>query len=145
MLTSRRGWLTVPLWLWMLTAVAFGGLVGLEAWAWMRHGMSAVVLATLGAVSVGTMLLTALVIGAIGYGMISAISGWDPLRLGTASGGSGSGRCDSNYAGACLDPDAADYDCAGGSGDGPRYVGTLSVVGADVFGLDRDGDGVACE
>jgi hypothetical protein len=53
--------------------------------------------------------------------------------------------CHPSYRGACLDPDASDYDCAGGSGNGPRYTGRVRVVGNDVFGLDRDGDGVACE
>ena len=49
------------------------------------------------------------------------------------------------YEGACLDPSAADYDCEGGSGDGPDYTGTVTVVGDDHFGLDRDGDGVGCQ
>jgi hypothetical protein len=54
--------------------------------------------------------------------------------------------CDPAYKGACLDPSASDYDCAGGSGDGPKYVnGPIEVVGEDRFDLDRDGDGVACE
>jgi hypothetical protein len=54
--------------------------------------------------------------------------------------------CDPNYEGACLDPNASDYDCAGGSGNGPRYVaGPITVVGDDHFGLDSDGDGVGCE
>ena len=56
-----------------------------------------------------------------------------------------SSSCDPNYSGACLDPNASDYDCAGGSGDGPEYTGTVTVVGNDHFGLDRDGDGVGCE
>jgi hypothetical protein len=43
-------------------------------------------------------------------------------------------------------PIASDVDCAGGSGDGPAYAsGPISVVGPDVYDLDRDGDGVACE
>src|SRR5205807_10270656 len=55
-------------------------------------------------------------------------------------------NCDPNYKGACLDPNAPDYDCAGRSGDGPKYVqGPFEVVGSDHYGLDRDGDGVACE
>jgi hypothetical protein len=54
-------------------------------------------------------------------------------------------ECHPSYAGACLDPYSADYDCAGGSGDGPDYTGTVSVVGDDPFDLDRDGDGVACD
>jgi hypothetical protein len=58
----------------------------------------------------------------------------------------GGGRvCDANYRGACLDPNSPDYDCAGGSGDGPDYTGRVEVVGNDHFDLDRDGDGVACE
>jgi hypothetical protein len=55
------------------------------------------------------------------------------------------GDCDPSYEGACLDPNASDYDCAGGSGDGPEYTGTVSVVGDDHFDLDRDGNGVGCE
>lgn len=55
-------------------------------------------------------------------------------------------RCDRNYEGACLDPNASDYDCAGGEGDGPEYVeGPITVVGEDRFGLDSDGNGTACE
>jgi hypothetical protein len=54
-------------------------------------------------------------------------------------------ECDPNYAGACLDPSASDYDCEGGSGDGPEYTGTVTVVGEDHYGLDADGDGIGCE
>lgn len=52
--------------------------------------------------------------------------------------------CNSNYSG-CV-PIASDVDCAGGSGDGPKYVrGPIRVTGYDVYGLDRDNDGIACE
>ena len=45
----------------------------------------------------------------------------------------------------CLPP-GSDVDCAGGSGDGPRYVnGPVYVNGSDPYGLDSDGDGVGCE
>lgn len=54
-------------------------------------------------------------------------------------------QCDPNYSGACLDPDASDYDCSGGSGDGPEYTGPVQVVGSDPYGLDSDGDGYGCE
>jgi hypothetical protein len=54
-------------------------------------------------------------------------------------------NCDPNYSGACLDPYASDYDCEGGSGDGPEYTGQVTVVGSDPHGLDSDGDGVGCE
>jgi hypothetical protein len=54
------------------------------------------------------------------------------------------GACDPNYGG-CV-PQASDVDCAGGSGDGPEYVsGPIPITGSDVYGLDSDGDGVACE
>lgn len=53
--------------------------------------------------------------------------------------------CDPNYEGACV-PIASDVDCAGGKGNGPEYVrGPVYVVGDDIYGLDRDGDGVGCE
>jgi hypothetical protein len=53
--------------------------------------------------------------------------------------------CDPSYSGACLNPDSADYDCEGGSGNGPDYTGTVQVVGDDHFDLDRDGDGTGCD
>jgi hypothetical protein len=53
--------------------------------------------------------------------------------------------CDPNYSGACV-PIASDVDCAGGSGNGPAYVsGPVNVIGDDIYGLDRDGDGVGCQ
>jgi len=54
-------------------------------------------------------------------------------------------ECDPNYEGACLDPNASDYDCEGGSGNGPDYTGEVRVTGVDEFGLDANGDGVGCE
>jgi hypothetical protein len=53
--------------------------------------------------------------------------------------------CHPSYKDACLDPRASDYDCLGGSGNGPKYTGLVRVVGPDVFRLDADGDGVGCE
>lgn len=61
------------------------------------------------------------------------------------TGGGGGGTCHPSYVGACLRIGAGDYDCAGGSGNGPNYTGRVIVVGPDVFDLDRDGDGVGCE
>jgi len=54
-------------------------------------------------------------------------------------------ECDPNYSGACLDPYASDYDCKGGSGNGPLYTGPVVVVGEDHYGLDADSDSSACE
>jgi hypothetical protein len=67
--------------------------------------------------------------------------------LPAASAGAVSKRkCDPNYRGRCLKPNVSDYDCAGGSGNGPYYVrGPFRVVGRDHFGLDADHDGIACE
>lgn len=54
--------------------------------------------------------------------------------------------CDPSYPDVCLDPNAVDYDCAGGSGNGPRYVeGPIRVRPPDPFDLDGDGDGWGCE
>lgn len=52
--------------------------------------------------------------------------------------------CHPSYSG-CLNPNASDYDCEGGSGNGPYYTGAVRVIGPDVFGLDRDKDGWGCE
>jgi len=54
-------------------------------------------------------------------------------------------ECDPSYSGACLNPYSSDYDCEGGSGNGPDYTGEVTVVGEDHYGLDADGDGVGCE
>jgi hypothetical protein len=60
--------------------------------------------------------------------------------------GAPSGNCDPSYPGSCLHDGIGDYDCAGGSGNGPNYVsGPIRVRPPDPFGLDRDGDGVGCE
>lgn len=53
-------------------------------------------------------------------------------------------NCHPEYSG-CLKASASDYDCAGGSGNGPYYTGPVQVYGSDPFGLDRDNDGWGCE
>ncbi|HZJ49273.1 MAG TPA: thermonuclease family protein [Actinomycetota bacterium] len=61
----------------------------------------------------------------------------------TAVDGSSENGCD-GYS-PCLPP-APDYDCAGGSGDGPEYAqGPIEVTGSDPYELDSEGDGIACE
>jgi hypothetical protein len=63
----------------------------------------------------------------------------------SVGGGVSAQSCDPNYTGACV-PIASDVECAGGSGNGPAYVrGPVRVVGSDIYGLDRDNDGVGCE
>ncbi|HUR22631.1 MAG TPA: thermonuclease family protein [Acidimicrobiales bacterium] len=55
--------------------------------------------------------------------------------------------CHPSYSGACVPTGFSDVDCAGGSGNGPGYVSgkRFQVVGPDVYDLDNDGDGLACE
>jgi hypothetical protein len=47
------------------------------------------------------------------------------------------GGCDSNYTG-CVPAYPPDVNC-------PQVDGPVQVIGSDPHGLDRDGDGVACE
>lgn len=68
----------------------------------------------------------------------------DTAGAGGSSGGSSG--CEPSYPDDCLDPNASDYDCEGGTGDGPKYVaGPITVRGSDPFDLDRDGDGAGCD
>jgi len=53
-------------------------------------------------------------------------------------------ECHPSYSG-CLNPNVSDYDCAGGSGNGPYYTGRVQVYGYDEYDLDRDRDGWGCE
>jgi len=55
----------------------------------------------------------------------------------------GSRNCTPGYS-PCLPP-ASDYDCLGGSGNGPKRTGPVRVTGSDPYDLDRDGDGVGCD
>ncbi len=67
------------------------------------------------------------------------------LRPGRAVSLTLSTGCEPGYS-ACLNPLVSDYDCAGGTGDGPAYIaGPIGVSGFDPFGLDYDNDGVGCE
>ena len=86
-----------------------------------------------------TMALMALIIAAYGYSALNKEANH------TASGENNSSDvCDPNYSD-CV-PIASDVDCAGGGGNGPEYVkGPIRVIGRDIYHLDRDGDGIACE
>jgi hypothetical protein len=54
--------------------------------------------------------------------------------------------CHPSYKDACLKPNVSDYDCAGGTGNGPYYVnGPIRVIGSDPYRLDADRNGVGCE
>lgn len=72
----------------------------------------------------------------------SLVLGFGLIPAGSANAQS---PCDPNYSGPCV-PIASDVDCAGGSGNGPAYVsGPVTVVGNDIYDLDRDGDGTGCD
>lgn len=132
-------------WGWFAIAAGTGLLIGIESWAWMRHGMSAIALVVGGAISASIGLL---VVGGIALTIIAGVTGWDPAGVSddsTPAAASTGRSCDPNYGDTCLDPDAIDYDCEGGSGDGPQYTGLVQVVGTDVYDLDRDGDGTGCD
>lgn len=92
-------------------------------------------------------------------GSQNTISIGPPQGSGTPSGSSGPANppiaqaspsitpgadCDPNYD-PCV-PIATDVDCAGGRGNGPEYVqGPVKVVGKDIYGLDKDNNGIGCE
>jgi hypothetical protein len=81
---------------------------------------------------------------AVGSAVFLAGCGGVATGVDGGSSGGGGGGCNSNYSG-CLDANASDYDCTGGSGNGPMYTGSVSVIGYDEYGLDRDGDGTGCD
>lgn len=55
-----------------------------------------------------------------------------------------SAKCSPNYSG-CV-PVASDVDCKPGSGNGPKYTtGPKKVLKKDIYRLDADKDGLACE
>jgi PASTA domain len=56
-------------------------------------------------------------------------------------------NCDPAYPDVCLHVGVGDYDCSGGSGNGPNYVeGPVRVLPPDPFDLDgNDNDGLGCE
>ncbi len=69
----------------------------------------------------------------------------DTVGASAGSGQDNSSTSSCNGYSPCLPP-APDYDCAGGSGDGPEYAeGPIEVTGRDPYELDYDGDGTACE
>jgi hypothetical protein len=60
---------------------------------------------------------------------------------------SGAGSCTPGYS-PCLPLGPSDYDCAGGSGNGPAYTRpgvVYRVKGSDPYDLDSDADGFGCE
>jgi hypothetical protein len=57
----------------------------------------------------------------------------------TDGGAAGGDGCSPEYSGACVPDDAGDVDCT------ELADSDFASVGSDPYGLDADGDGVACE
>jgi hypothetical protein len=67
---------------------------------------------------------------------------------GGGGGGGGGGNCTPGYSPCLVYHGGADYDCAGGGGDGPYYTQpgvVYRVTGSDPYNLDGNGDGFGCE
>jgi len=91
-------------------------------------------------------LLPLLLVAALAAGAISATAAMAGAQSDPTAVLAKKRHCDKNYKGRCLRPNVSDYDCAGGSGNGPYYVrGPFRVVGTDHYRLDSDHDGIACE
>jgi flagellar hook assembly protein FlgD len=57
-------------------------------------------------------------------------------------------NCTPGYSPCLVYHGGADYDCAGGSGNGPYYTSpgvVYTVKGSDIYGLDANGNGLGCE
>jgi hypothetical protein len=118
----------MPFLAWMLIAVGVGIVSGIETWVWMRHRTSA-----LGVAAVWTTGIV--VVLAIGAALVTGGSSSDA----GSDDSSSADHCDPNYEGGCVPDTGGDVDCT-------EIADTnLTVVGDDVDGLDRDGDGIACE
>ncbi len=66
----------------------------------------------------------------------------------TTGGGGSSSNCTPGYSPCLIYHSGADYDCYGGSGNGPYYTApgvVYTVSGSDPYGLDSDNDGQGCE
>ncbi|MGW4366963.1 hypothetical protein ACWEKT_15080 [Nocardia takedensis] len=79
-------------------------------------------------------------VATLGISVLAA--GFVVAAAGAASAAPQSG-CHPSYT-PCV-PYASDVDCEGGSGNGPAYTGRVTVIGPDVYDLDRDGNGIGCE
>jgi hypothetical protein len=66
-----------------------------------------------------------------------------------STGGGGGENCTPGYTPCLIYHGGADYDCAGGSGDGPYYTQpgvVYHMSGPDIYNLDgNDNDGLGCE
>lgn len=69
---------------------------------------------------------------------LAIVGGAAVIGAASAGGGFGGAPAYTNY--------NTDVDCQGGMGNGPRFVsGPFRLNGPDVYGLDADRDGIACE
>ena len=71
-----------------------------------------------------------------------------PTGGGGGGGSGGGGNCTPGCSPCLVYHGGADYDCAGGSGNGPYYTApgvTYHVTGSDPYGLDANHNGLGCE
>jgi flagellar hook assembly protein FlgD len=81
------------------------------------------------------------------YGQ-KVVSAWRKVVLKRKASGGGGAKCTPGYSPCLVYHGGADYDCAGGSGNGPYYTKpgvVYRVTGSDPYGLDADNDGYGCE
>jgi hypothetical protein len=86
-MAASLGAADMPVWAWFAIAGGTGTLLGVEAWAWMRHGTSAVALVGVGLASLAAGLVVLAVVVAVGYGFFSGTTGVDPLGWNEDTGG----------------------------------------------------------
>jgi hypothetical protein len=115
-----------------------------NAWLGQRHGwLSASYVDVLGP-------LDTLPVRAADPAATAAPSVQQPPQQVQPAAQAGPSNCHPSYPSVCIPIGSADYDCAGGSGNGPNYVrGPIpvrhDVPDPDPHDLDRNHDGVGCE
>jgi hypothetical protein len=83
-----------------------------------------------------------------GFGGNRTVIVMAPKPASTGGGGGGGPNCTPGYSPCLIDHGGADYDCAGGTGNGPYYTEpgvTYRVTGSDPYGLDGNNNGLGCE
>jgi flagellar hook assembly protein FlgD len=124
----------------VIRTVDLGTLTAHTPHTWVWDGRNAA--GETGAPGVYTIQITATYYG------IRAHSLWRPVKIKKQHTASSAGaNCTPGYSPCIPYKGGEDYDCGGGSGNGPYYAdnGPYTVTGSDIYDLDSDGDGIGCE